>query len=167
MIGYLDAGALVKRYVDEPGSELVRDFLDEVEVAASVTVSRVEVNAALAKAVRVGALEAEEALTCRRLAGRDWIHLVRLPVIEATLDRAATLAWSENLRGYDAVQLAAAAGWQEALDQPVAFATFDARLWAAAARRGLVSFPADLPALLEDWRSISTDTASGALDDSR
>jgi uncharacterized protein len=152
MIGYLDTSALVKRYVAEPGSDLVERFLAEVDAPATVALSRVELSAALAKAVRVGALRADEALTCRRLADQDWPHLVRLPVTESTVDRAAMLAWSENLRGYDAVQLAAACAWQETLDQGVSFASFDGALWQAAGRYGLVPFPPDLPALLDDWR---------------
>lgn len=101
----------------------------------------------------MGALGADEALASRQLASRDWPHLVRVPVTDALVDRAAALAWSENLRGYDAVQLAAACAWQEAVDAPVAFAGFDARLWAAATRQGLIPFPDDLPSLLEAWRS--------------
>lgn len=152
MIGYLDASALVKRYVEEPGSDLVARLLDDAEVLATVTLSRMEITAAFAKAVRVGALEAEEALACRQLADRDWPRLVRLPVSEPLVKRAAVLAWNENLRGYDAVQLAAGCSWQEALDQPVAFASFDSHLWAAAVRQGLTPFPPDLPSLLQSWR---------------
>lgn len=158
MIGYLDASALVKRYVAEPGSDLVQGFVESAEVLASVTVSRVETTAAFAKAVRMGALEESEALVCRRLASRDWPHLVRLAVTDALADRAATLVWSDGLRAYDAVQLAAASAWQEALDRPVSFATFDARLWSAAARHSLIPFPADLPTLLEEWRALTPQT---------
>jgi hypothetical protein len=153
VIAYLDASALVKRYTAERGSDLVRRFLEEADIAATAILTRVEVTAAFAKAIRVGALEPGEALECRQFASRDWFDLVRLPVTEATVDRAATLAWSDNLRAYDAVQLAAACAWQEALDQSVAFASFDVRLWEAAGRQGLVAFPPDLPALVEDWHA--------------
>lgn len=153
MIGYLDASALVKRYVAEPGSDLVRRFIADAEAAGTALVTRVEIAAALAKAIRVGALGSDEALAARQLASQDWPHLVRIPVTEALVDRAAMLAWSEDLRGYDAVQLAAACGWQEALGDPIAFAAFDSRLWAAASRQGLVPFPEDLPALLAAWRA--------------
>ena len=152
MIAYLDASALVKRYTAERGSDLVRRFLEEAEVAATVTLTRAEIVVAFAKAVRVRALEAGEALECRQLADRDWRDLARLPVTDATIDRAATLVWGDNLRAYDAVQLAAACAWREALDQPVTFACFDVRLWSAAGRQGLVSFPPDLPELLAGWR---------------
>lgn len=153
MIGYLDASALVKRYVAEPGSELVLRFIADAEAVGTALISRVEVTAALAKAIRVGALETDEALASRQLANQEWRHLVRVPVTDALADRAATLAWSENLRGYDAVQLAAACAWQEALGEPISFAAFDVRLWAAASRQGLAPFPDDLPSLLAGWRS--------------
>ncbi len=153
MIAYLDASALVKRYVAETGSDLVAGLLRGAEVLATAAITHVEVTAALAKAVRVGALEEGEALAARQLAARDWPHLARLPLSEAMVQRAAALAWSDRLRGYDAVHLAAACAWRESLDLPVTFATFDARLWEAAGRQGLTAFPHDLPALLDDRRS--------------
>jgi predicted nucleic acid-binding protein len=152
VIGYLDSSALVKRYVAEPGTKLVQGFVDDAEIVATAIISRAEVVAAFAKAMRVGALTADEALRCRELADRDWPRVVRLALTEATVDRAVTLAWSDGLRGYDAVQLAAACAWQEAVGQEVSFATFDARLWAAAGRHGLAAFPPDLPSLLDRWR---------------
>ena len=51
MILYLDASALVKRYVDEPGSPDVREAIARAEVAGTALISRAEVAAALARAV--------------------------------------------------------------------------------------------------------------------
>lgn len=153
MIGYLDSSALVKRYIDEPGSDQVQLFLAEAEALATVTITRTETTSAFAKAIRVGALDPERAEACRRRADLDWPYLVRLPVTESTVERAATLAWSDNLRAYDAVQLAAACSWQEDLESPVVFASFDAHLWTAARRHHLSVFPPDLPSLLQEWRT--------------
>lgn len=153
MIAYLDASALVKRYVAEAGSDRVAGLLAGAESLATASITHVEVTAALAKAVRVNALQEEEALAARQLAARDWPHLARLPLSDAMVQRAAALAWSERLRGYDAVHLAAACTWRESLDLPVTFATFDARLWEAAERQGLAGFPPDLPAFLDARRN--------------
>ena len=57
---------------------------------------------------------------------------------------ADQLAWQHNLRGYDAVHLASAVTWQEALGEVVTLATFDKQLWVAATRAGLVSWPESL-----------------------
>ncbi len=62
MILYLDASALVKRYVTEPGSGEVSQAITKADLVGTVLVSRAEVAAALAKAVRVGVLRRKEAL---------------------------------------------------------------------------------------------------------
>lgn len=152
MILYLDASALVKRYVFEPGTDQVRQAIDNAEVIGTATISRAEVAAALAKSARVGLLSRENALLAHHTFRQDWPDLIRLPVSEWVLDRAADLAWAHGLRGYDAVQLAAAVSWREALETPVYFATFDRQLWIAASRSPLTAFPDDLPSLLDFWK---------------
>ena len=56
MILYLDASALVKRYVAEPGSAEVSEAISRAEAIGTALISRAEVAAALAKAVRGKAL---------------------------------------------------------------------------------------------------------------
>lgn len=53
---YLDASALVKRYIRERGSLEIHGALSEAAYVATVSVSRVEVAAALAKGVRMRAV---------------------------------------------------------------------------------------------------------------
>ena len=57
MIPYLDASALVKRYVTEPGSREVIQLTTEAAGVATVLVSRAEVAAAFSRAVRLGVLD--------------------------------------------------------------------------------------------------------------
>lgn len=144
MILYLDASALVKRYVAEPGSEAVAAVIAGAAVAGTGAISRVETVAALAKALRLGILSPDGADLARQRFQEDWQRLVRLQVTEPLVGRAAVLAWTHGLRGYDALHLAAALVWQEAMGQQVTLATFDRALWEAAARTGLVPFPARL-----------------------
>ena len=110
MILYLDASALVKRYVAEPGSAEVSEAIARAQVGGTVLVSRPEVAAALAKAVRGDALTGDEALACLRVFRKEWQDLMRVQVTEMAVARADTLAWEHSLRGYDAVHLAAAGG---------------------------------------------------------
>ena len=58
---YLDASALVKRYVTEPGSREVIQLTTEAAGAATVLVSRAEVAAAFSRAVRLGVLDGPSA----------------------------------------------------------------------------------------------------------
>lgn len=153
MILYLDASALVKRYVTEAGSAEVSAAVSQAAATGTALVSRAEVAAALAKAVRVNALTQEEALATLQVFRNDWADLVRIQVTEMVVARADALAWDHGLRGYDAVQLAAALVWKDALGEQVTLATFDKHLWTVAGSVGLEAYPADLPAMLQSWRA--------------
>ena len=144
-IAYLDASALVKRYVAEPGTEAVQELLGQVVVTGTAIITQVEVTAALAKAVRMGILPRDEAASALELFQAEWQDLERLQVTEPILFRASELAWEKGLRGYDATHLAAARSWQELLGQPVLLASFDRQLWEAARTTGLVVWPEALP----------------------
>ncbi len=152
MILYLDASALVKRYVTEVGSAEVGRAIAEAEAVGTVMITRAEVAAALARAVRMGVLLEEEAWATVEVFRAEWPDFVQVQVTEAVVARADELAWEHGLRGYDAVHLAAASLWQDALGEQVTLSTFDRRLWIAAGRAGLTPHPANLPALLEEWK---------------
>jgi predicted nucleic acid-binding protein len=153
MILYLDASALVKRYVAEVGSGQVNEAISKAEVVGTALISRAEIAAALAKAVRMGALMQEEALASLQVFREEWPDLVRVQVTEMVVTRADALAWEHGLRAYDAVHLAAASLWQDAMSERITLSTFDRRLWTAAERAGLALHPADLPALLDEWKA--------------
>lgn len=144
MIAYLDASALVKRYVAERGSAETIELTTTAEVVATSLVSRAEVAAALAKAVRSGLLSDDEARKAQRTFAGEWPDLARIPVTEALVARAETLAWDHALRGYDAVQLASALTWQESVGTDIIVATFDTQLWKAARQAGMKAWPENL-----------------------
>jgi len=142
---YVDASALVKRYVAEAGSKDVMALTDTASAVATALVSRAEVAAAFARAVRVGVLDDEGGRRAQRRFSREWADLVRVPITEALVAWAETLAWRHGLRGYDAVQLAAALTWRESIGQDVVLAAFDRQLWEAAPAEGLEAWPKQLP----------------------
>jgi len=152
MILYLDASALVKRYVAEPGTLEVGEIIAEAEVVGTSTISRAETAAALAKAVRVGTLVREAAASALQVFRSEWMNLVRVQPTELLIARADSLAWELELRGYDAVHLASAMLWREGMGREVTVATFDQQLWEAAIQLGLVPFPDDLPGTLASWQ---------------
>lgn len=153
MICYLDSSALVKIFLKEPGTFEVQQLMDEAHTTGTVVISRAEVVAALHKAVRLGVTSSDEAVSARHRFRMEWSSYFRLPVSTLLVERACDLAWAYGLRGYDSVQLAAAVTWQATLDTTVVMATFDLRLWEAAAHAGLEPYPHDLPNLLESWRT--------------
>ncbi|MDX9953639.1 MAG: type II toxin-antitoxin system VapC family toxin [Anaerolineae bacterium] len=137
MILYLDASALVKRYVAEPGSDEVSRLIAGAAVVGTSLITRAETSAALAKAARVGALTREAAAAALQVFRSEWPFLIRVQATELVLTRADTLAWELGLRGYDAVHLASASIWQEGMGEAVTLATFDRQLWDAARTQGL------------------------------
>ena len=145
MIAYFDASALVKRHVDERGSRETLEFAARAEVVATSLVSRAEVAAALARAVRAKLLDAGDAREAQRAFAAQWPDIARIPVTEALVSRAETLAWEYGLRGSDAVQLASAVLFQESLGTPVRLATFDRQLWNAARGAGFEPWPEQAP----------------------
>ncbi len=145
MIVYLDASALVKRYIAEVGSPEVEALIGEAQAIGTAVVSRAEVAAALAKAARIGLVAREAAGKALQAFNTDWEHLVRLQLSEPLVARAASLAWEHGLRGYDSVHLAAALVWSEALGETIAMATYDRELWRGAKASGLSVWPAATP----------------------
>ncbi len=130
---YLDASALVKRYVAEEGSEELIAAMGAAEGWAICRVGYVET-------ARAVGLAAGKAATKR--FGADWPSFEVVEVDGSLAEQAAELALAEELRSLDALHLAAALLISS--DQ-LTFATWDARLHRAAQRRGLAVFPAELP----------------------
>jgi predicted nucleic acid-binding protein len=144
VILYLDASALVKRYVAETGSGEINQIISQADIVGTAIISRAEVAAAFAKSIRVGLLSSQDASAALQVFRNEWLNLVRIQLTEMIIGRADNLAWQYQLRGYDSVHLAAASLWQEALGLPLTIATFDRQLWTAARGEGLVPFPSDL-----------------------
>lgn len=142
---YLDASALVKRYSDEPGSNWIRQITDQnaenTVLVAEITLA--EVSAALAAKHRAtGGITRQqmERIFSRFLQDCNEYFLL-LPVDRPVIDLAVDLAQIHRLRGYDAVQLAAAMEIAETLRSqnlaPCVFVASDEDLLSAASDNNL------------------------------
>ena len=141
MILYLDASALVKRYIAENDSEQVNRWIGAAEMVVTGLITRVEVAAAIARAQRMKILTQEDTSAALRLFRSEWESFQRLPITENTVIRGDFLACNHNLRGFDATHLASALIWQEALGLPVTLVTFDGQLLQAAKAENLGFLP--------------------------
>jgi uncharacterized protein len=144
VIVYLDASALVKRYVAERGSRETAELCAKAAIVATSLVSRAEVGASLAKAVRVGIVEPDKGRKAQRAFSSQWPDFAKVPVTEALVARAEALALDAALRGYDAIQLASALTWQELVGTETTLATFDRQLWDAGKQLGMHVWPETL-----------------------
>jgi predicted nucleic acid-binding protein len=128
---YLDSSALVKRYVDEVGSELVVEAMDGADAHSICRIGFVETVRAVA---RGGAPE-----DLARME-RDWAGIDVIEVDRDLVERAARLAVEQRLRSLDALHLAAALS--QTPERAPTFATWDVRLHRAAREHGLRVLPA-------------------------
>lgn len=138
---YFDTSALAKKYVQEQETDLVLSWMDEAELIGTSLITRAELAAALARAIKSNRLPASGAQQTLADFRSDWKDYQRISIDETLVARADALACEYSLRGYDAVHLACALTWQEALRAPVTLATFDSQLQAAAKEAGLSVLP--------------------------
>lgn len=127
---FVDASALVKRYVREQHSASVRRLLADGPVAIS-RLSEVEVPSALARLVRERRLSArarERALAAFVVDLTSW-HVVEMTTAVTALAR--TTLFQYDLRSGDAIQLASAL-WMRRTVPLAGLLAFDTRLVAAA-----------------------------------
>jgi predicted nucleic acid-binding protein len=141
VILYLDASALVKRYIQENASQDVNAWIEAAEMVVTGLITRVEVAAAIARASRMKLITRDETLAALRQFRSEWESFHRLPITENTVVRGDILAVEHNLRGYDATHLACALIWQETLGMPVTLASFDGQLIEAAREVQMICLP--------------------------
>jgi uncharacterized protein len=127
---FLDTSALVKRYVEEEGTELVIRRMDEDREWVVSSVARTETEITLC---RLGFNpEATDDLVGRFRDDWDRCHVV--PVDPACLEAAAAIGCRYDVRTLDALHLAAA----DRLPRPLVVLTFDQRQADAARSMALV-----------------------------
>ena len=139
MILYCDSSALVKLYVVEPGSEEVRAAVGAADAVATCRITWAEIYAALSRRARESPKDAAAIEMAKQAFAADWPHYVVIEVSQSVVERAGEFADTFALRGYDAVQLAAAHILAEASGEACDFACFDLRLAKAAKVLGLVA----------------------------
>lgn len=133
---YFDASALVKWYVEEDGSDRVRQLMASGPLATS-RVSEVEVASAVARRCREGSFPVSER---DRVFAALPLDLAAMFIVELTAEitaRCFALLARHRLRAGDSVQLASSLDLREQVGSPVEFVAFDDRLLGAARAEGL------------------------------
>ncbi|MFI5182918.1 MAG: type II toxin-antitoxin system VapC family toxin [Vicinamibacteria bacterium] len=140
MIRYFDASAIVKRYVREEGTALVRRLLAGSPPATS-RLSEVEVASAVARRSREGTLSAAARDRVLRAWAADLQALHLVEITDETAGIARALLLRHPLRAGDAIQLASCLILQQSLRSRVPLVAFDDRLRDAAVGEGLTVVP--------------------------
>jgi len=105
---YFDTSALLKLLIPEAGSGTVLSVWRTAPAVAAVSVIFAEASAGLAAARRAGRLTSAAHAESKRDLWRLWRILDVVIPVEPLCERAGALAERQQLRGYDAVHLAAA-----------------------------------------------------------
>ena len=131
MILYLDTSSLVKLYVTESHSGLVRAWAEEAEIIATCRVAYPEMMSALNRRFKAGDLKKRDYDLLVKAFSGEWR---RFAVIDFDEIAAGRLVAAYGLRGFDAVHLSAAGQLRSSGNAPVvAFSSFDEKLNIAAA----------------------------------
>lgn len=125
----VDASALVKRYVREPGRDLVLDAMSADGDWCASALARTEAMVALHQM----AIGRRQQLALWSALRDDWDAFVVVPVDDRCLARAVEIGAGFGVRTVDAIHLAAA----DRLPRPVSYLTFDHQQIPAAAALGL------------------------------
>ncbi|UNQ73619.1 type II toxin-antitoxin system VapC family toxin [Infirmifilum sp. NZ] len=141
---YLDSSAVLKRYVQEPGSDLVRELYRRAysaEVKLFLSLWNIgEVLGALGKAERIGRIGKEEYVEARRKFLLETRRLVKLNLLEIVPVKAEIVvsAWRvlEKYQIYEADALQVASAKYVGADH---FLTSDKKLHEVAREEGLNS----------------------------
>jgi len=147
---YFDASALVKQYVQEPGSTWIRQLIDrvspdkeQVNTVFIAEINIVEVAAALAILARTNKISLRDRNIAYQRFMDDTAHLYQIISMETgDFHSAAHLTQHHPLKAYDAVHLAVALRHHHALaryELDLIFVSGDRQQLEAAAAEGLAT----------------------------
>jgi uncharacterized protein len=126
---YLDTSSLVKLYVEEHGSDNVRNLVARATVVATSIVAYPETRAALGRLRQGGHLTPAKFATAKRHFEAQWPAFLALDVTSEVAREAGELADRYALRGFDALHLASFAEIaRRAGPAATEFSSFDDRL---------------------------------------
>lgn len=130
---YLDTSSLVKLYVTESGSDVVRQLVGDANVVATSVVAYAETRAALTRLRREGVLTASKLTSAKREFDEQWPTYLTLVATDSLCRAAGELAEKYSLRGFDSIHLASFAEIaRRAGTDDTRFSSFDDRLNQAA-----------------------------------
>ena len=139
MIIYSDTSALAKRYLEEPGSHVVREYLDDAEYRYTSAFTELELIAAIEFSKRLRRINSPEyrTITVRLTADFHQGLLSLIDINDKILQRAISMIRVRGLKAPDAIQLATALALNKRLAHSLHFLCADQPLLTAARKEGL------------------------------
>lgn len=141
---YWDTSALVKQFIDEPGTDQALSLRAHAPPHATATIAYTETFSALRRRVRESELGEPQYHEVVRRFLQDWSSYVRVHLDETVLTRSRALLEHYPLRTLDAIHLASALELQDHLEEPSVLISADIQLLEAAAAERLETRPLQL-----------------------
>jgi uncharacterized protein len=129
---YFDSSALVKRYIEESGSDVVQSLLDRDTSAATSKLAYPEILSALTRKQRSGELTKRSLQAAVQQFEADWAGIVVVEFHDELLPAMKSLLLKHHLSGADTVHLSSALWLKRALQSDLAFVASDLNLLKAA-----------------------------------
>jgi uncharacterized protein len=137
VILYCDTSALIKRYVEEEGTDTVDNLWTASPDIATSVVAFAETVAALSRKLREGMFTEKEYAETLRMFKTDFDTFILVPITTSLNKTIERLVRRYPLRGFDALHLSSALMFKYSGSVAVQFACFDRSLNEAAFKEGL------------------------------
>jgi len=129
---YFDSSALVKRYIEESGSDVVQSLLDRDVSAATSKLAYPEILSALTRKQRSGELTRRSLQAAVNQFEADWAGMVVVEFHDELLPTMKSLLLKHHLRGADTVHLSSALWLKRSVQSDLTFVASDLNLLKAA-----------------------------------
>lgn len=129
---FFDSSSFAKRFVEEPGSQVVDDMCQETSMLGLSVICVPEIISALNRRLREKCLTRQDYLKAKHRLAEDIKDAQIINLIPAVIDTSIVLLESHALRSMDALHIACALEWQAKT-----FVTSDKKQDKAAKKAGL------------------------------
>jgi predicted nucleic acid-binding protein len=137
MIVYLDTSALVKLYVDETGSDKIREITHRASVISTSKIAYAEARSAFARKQKEGGFSYPILRKVVEDFNRDWESYFAIEITDGLIRSAGDLAEKYLLRGFDSIHLASAIQLRNKTRSETFFSSTDQRLNQSAGKEGI------------------------------
>lgn len=134
MIVYCDTSALFKLYVQESGTNKVKEILARATSLSIAELGIIELYSALVRKAFQENIPLKQLESVLKSVETDWHAFSQVPWDESLIHESKKIIKKFLLRSYDAVHLASALLLAKNLGQPIGFLCFDKELNKAAKR---------------------------------
>jgi predicted nucleic acid-binding protein len=134
---YLDSSALVKRYLEEDGSDKVQLLFSEADIVFVSRLAYPETLSAITRRHRTGDISDKDLKRIKEQFKSDWESLAIVEIRSEVLQFVDTIIDRYALKGADSIHLSSALWLKRIMKSAVAFVTSDEALLGAAQQEKL------------------------------